>query len=270
MTLPTQPGRTPAIYKPAAVPCIDPAHGAAFIFLHGLGDSAEGLEGKLLAKSMLSLEWSKVANSPLDIADQFQQNSKLPWMHWVFPNAKENNDVRATAWYQPTKLSDRPELQEPEDEVGMLDSVAYVESLIDACVNKGIPSHRIVLGGFSQGCAMALLTDLTSSKYAGRLAGIVGLMGYLPLCDRLPILRAKAGLPSEHGAVPVFLARGKQDQMIPKSTYDQTLKALKIAGVASSSLEAKEYEGLGHSINGAVLKDLSEFLGRAVPDLGSF
>jgi hypothetical protein len=46
MTLPSQPGRTPAIYKPAAVPTSDPAHGAAFIFLHGLGDSAEGLESK--------------------------------------------------------------------------------------------------------------------------------------------------------------------------------------------------------------------------------
>lgn len=191
-------------------------------------------------------------------------------MHWVFPNAKENRDVRATAWYQPTKLSERPELQEPEDEEGMLESVAYVESLIDACVSKGIPPQRIVLGGFSQGCAMALLTDLTSTKYAGRLAGIVGLMGYLPLCDRLPALRAKAGLPATHGSVPVFLARGKQDQMIPKKTYEQTLKALSMAGVESSSLEAKEYEGVGHQINGAVLKDLSEFLGRVVPDLGSW
>lgn len=46
MTLPTQPGRTPAIYKAATTPPSDPAHGAAFIFLHGLGDSAEGLESK--------------------------------------------------------------------------------------------------------------------------------------------------------------------------------------------------------------------------------
>lgn len=247
MTLPTQPGRTPAVYKAASNPTSDPAHGAAFIFLHGLGDSAEGLE---------------------DIADQFQQNSKLPWLHWIFPNAKENRDVRATAWYRPTKLSDRPELQEPEDEDGMLESVAYVESLIDACVSKGIPPQRIVLGGFSQGCAMALLTDLTSAKYAGRLAGIVGLMGYLPLCDRLGDLRAKAGLPATHGDVPVFLARGKQDQMIPKKAYEQTLKALKVAGIEESSLVAKEYEGLGHQISGAVLGDLSQFLGRVVPDLG--
>lgn len=39
-------------------------------------------------------------------------------------------------------------MQEPEDEAGMLDSVAYVESLIDACVSKGIPPQRIVLGGW--------------------------------------------------------------------------------------------------------------------------
>jgi lysophospholipase-2 len=50
MTLPSQPGRTPAIYKAAATPTSDPAHGAAFIFLHGLGDSAEGLESKPLMK----------------------------------------------------------------------------------------------------------------------------------------------------------------------------------------------------------------------------
>jgi hypothetical protein len=52
MTLPTQPGRTPAIYKAAATPTSDPAHGAAFIFLHGLGDSAEGLESKHPAKHL--------------------------------------------------------------------------------------------------------------------------------------------------------------------------------------------------------------------------
>lgn len=266
MTLPTTPGRTPAVYKSAAVPPVDPAHGAAFIFLHGLGDSAEGLAGKSHQQTVCRSS----TDTWTDVADQFQQNSKLPWMHWVFPNAMENKEVRATAWYRPTQFSDRPELQEPEDEKGMLDSVTYVESLIDACVSKGIPPQRIVLGGFSQGCAMALLTDLTSSKYAGHLAGIVGLMGYLPLCDRLPDLRAQAGLPATHGHVPVFLARGKQDQLVPKRVYDQTLKALHMAGVSEFSLEAKEYEGLGHSLNGAVLKDLSDFLGRAVPDLGSF
>lgn len=44
MTLPSEPRRDDPIHKPAAKQVEDPAHGAAFIFVHGLGDSAEGLE----------------------------------------------------------------------------------------------------------------------------------------------------------------------------------------------------------------------------------
>ena len=44
MTLPSSPGREDPIYKPATKPVEDPQHGAAFIFVHGLGDNAEGVE----------------------------------------------------------------------------------------------------------------------------------------------------------------------------------------------------------------------------------
>lgn len=54
MTLPTTPGRVEATHKPAQNPTSDPAHGACFIFLHGLGDSAEGLEGMALADLKMS------------------------------------------------------------------------------------------------------------------------------------------------------------------------------------------------------------------------
>lgn len=50
MTLPTIAGREDPIYKPATKPTSDPQHGAAFIFLHGLGDDAEGLESKIRRK----------------------------------------------------------------------------------------------------------------------------------------------------------------------------------------------------------------------------
>jgi hypothetical protein len=46
MTLPSIHGRTDPIHKAATKPTSDPAHGAAFIFLHGLGDDAQGLESK--------------------------------------------------------------------------------------------------------------------------------------------------------------------------------------------------------------------------------
>lgn len=177
------------------------------------------------------------------------------------------------AWYRPTQFSpfpsDRPELEEAEDEEGMRKTVEYIESLIDACVNKGVPPNRIVLGGFSQGAAMSLLTDLTSEKYGGKLAGIASLMGYLPLAEgyKLMDLRAKCGLPPTQGEVPVFLARGKKDQLIPARIWNRTLKKLEEMGLNKSAMDIHEYEGVGHSLNGRVLSDLCEWLQRVVPKL---
>ncbi|KAK3715574.1 hypothetical protein LTR37_007062 [Vermiconidia calcicola] len=251
MTLPSINGREDPIYKAATKPCSDPAHGAAFIFVHGLGDSAEGLE---------------------PVAEQFQKNNKLSWMHWIIPNAQENREAMTTAWYRPTGFSqrpDRPELAEEEDEEGMRKTVEYLESLIDACTRKGIPPQRIVLGGFSQGCAMGLLTDLISPKYSGKLAGIAGLMGYLPLSSghKLQQLRAGADLPPTLGEIPMFLARGQKDQLIPKRAWNQSLKELEELGLNRDAMEVHEYEGLGHGLSGMVLKDLCSWLERVVPKL---
>lgn len=194
-------------------------------------------------------------------------------MNWIIPNAKENHDAMTTAWYRPSSLSpfppSRPELEEEEDEEGMMETVAYLESLIDACVNKGIPPQRIVLGGFSQGCAMSLLTDLVSAKYSGRLAGVVGLMGYLPLASkgRIQHLRAHAGLQPTVGEVSMFLARGKKDQLIPTRVWNQALKGLEELGLNKGAMEVHEYEGLGHSLSGPLMLDMCVWLERAVPKL---
>ena len=48
---------------------------------------------------------------------------------------------------------------------------------------NGIPSDRIVIGGFSQGGAVALYTALTLDK---KLAGVVGLSTWLPLHTTFP------------------------------------------------------------------------------------
>ena len=213
----------------------------------------------------------------LDVADQFQQGGKLPWMSWILPNAKYNPLTMDTAWYLPNALSpirpSRPELVPDEDEEGMLETVRYLESLIDACVDSGIPPNRIVLGGFSQGCAMSLLTHLTSSKYGGKLAGIVGLLGYLPLCDekqRIQELRAEAGLsPEVADTVPLFIARGAKDPLIPKRIWNYSLKVLQDLGINDSAMEVREYEGLEHTINGQLLRDVCVWLEKCVPALTS-
>lgn len=68
-----------------------------------------------------------------------------------------------------------------EDSKGMLETVHSLNQLITAEVDSGIEPGNIVLGGFSQGATMSLLTGLSSER---KLGGIVVLSGWLPLRDR--------------------------------------------------------------------------------------
>jgi lysophospholipase-1 len=176
-----------------------------------------------------------------------------------------------TAWYMPSTLSpypsNRPELEDPEDEDGLLRARGYVESLIDDLVVQGIPPNRIVLGGFSQGHAVTLLTGLTSARYAGKLAGLVGLSGYLPLQDRIQQLRTEAGLCKKIGDVPMFIVRGTKDVLVPKRHLRLQLEKLKELGVADDVLEVHKYEGLGHTLSPQELRDLSIWLEKVIPAL---
>lgn len=144
----------------------------------------------------------------------------------------------------------------------------YLVSLIDDLVSQGVPEKRIVLGGFSQGHAMALFTGLTSGKYSGRLGGLVGLSGYLPLIERIPKLREAAGLPEKiHDDVQVFIARGTRDMLVPKRYLTLCANTLLGCGVEQEHLTVKEYEGMGHLMSGAELRDLCLWLEGVVPPL---
>lgn len=151
----------------------------------------------------------------------------------------------------------------------MLRSVQYITGLIDELVAQGVPEKRIVLAGFSQGHVMTLLTGLTS-KYAGKLGGLVGLSGYMALPERVPALREEAGLPKDvEYDVPIFLARGTGDRLVPKRYHRLCCEALTKFGVKDEVLTVKEYEGMGHVMGGAELRDLCAWLEQVVPPLES-
>lgn len=102
------------------------------------------------------------------------------------------------SWFDIYSLSDH----EKQDEPGLLESsykgnlvsmrvhsqrrphaaIRIVTQLIAELVNEGIPANRIVLGGFSQGCALAIYTALTTEY---QLAGCIGLSGFLPLHEKV-------------------------------------------------------------------------------------
>ena len=134
-----------------------PAPTASIIVLHGLG--ADG-------------------NDFVPICDELDLSAVGP-VRYVFPHAPVrpvtlNGGMPMRAWYDILG----PGGKFGEDEPGLRQSAAAVQALLDREAARGIAPARTVLMGFSQGCAMTLLAGLRAPQ---RLAGLVGLSGYLPL-----------------------------------------------------------------------------------------
>ena len=102
-------------------------------------------------------------------------------VRFVFPHATIqpvtiNGGMAMRSWYDILT----PNLVKREDETGIRISEQAIQALIARENARGIPSSRIVLAGFSQGCAMTLHTGI---RFKEKLAGLMGLSGYLPLID---------------------------------------------------------------------------------------
>jgi phospholipase/carboxylesterase len=166
--------------EPAGTPA------ATIIILHGLG--ADGTDF-------------------LPMADELDLAAIGP-VRYLFPRAPVrpvtiNGGHRMRAWYDILGM----ELVRREDEAGLRESFADVHALIEREVARGVPASRIVLAGFSQGCAITLGAGL---RFSQRLAGLAGLSGYLPLAGSTAAERNDA-----NALTPVFLAHGSRDGIVP-------------------------------------------------------
>jgi len=158
----------------------------AIIWLHGLG--ADGYDF-----------------SPM--APQFQQLIQTP-IRFIFPHAPLrpvtlNGGYVMRAWYDITGL----DLDAREDRIGLNETSKTLDQLIEEQVASGIPSENIFLAGFSQGSASVLYGGL---RYPKKLAGIIGLSGYLPFYRTL----AQEANPTNQ-QTPIFLAHGLSDPIVP-------------------------------------------------------
>ena len=201
--------------------------GASLIVLHGLG--ADG-------------------NDFVPIAQELDLSS-VGGARFIFPHAPMrpvtlNNGFVMRAWYDilGTQLTRR------EDEVGLRESRSQIDALIAREVERGMPARRIVLMGFSQGCAMTLMTGL---RHPERLAGLVGLSGYLPLADTTAAERSDA-----NALVPIFLAHGRDDSMIGIDRAIASRDALRGLGY---TVDWFEYP-MAHSVCMEEIADLNRWL----------
>lgn len=204
---------------------------ATVIVLHGLG--ADG-------------------NDFVPVARELDLRSVGP-VRFVFPHAPTmpvtiNGGYVMRAWYDILGA----DLVRREDEAGLRSATALVDALIANEKARGIPARRIVLMGFSQGCAMALMTGLRHSE---RLAGIVGLSGYLPLAASTAAERHSA-----NADVPIFLAHGKVDPVVPLARAVASRDALVALGYAP---EWHEYP-MPHSVAPEEIEDINTFLLRVL------
>ena len=201
----------------------------SIVFLHGLGDTGRG--------------WSDVP--------QQSQLRDIPNARWIFPNAPMisvtlNAGMTMPGWFDMNSL----ERENLVDDEGRIDKAwRFVDALIEDEVSKGISPSKIVVGGFSQGGAIALTHALTS-KY--NIAGYVGLSTYLPMADSY----AKEGM-SEKKGVKVFQAHGTADPVLRFDYGASSCEKLKSLGL---DVQFESYAGMAHSACAEELDDWKDFM----------
>jgi phospholipase/carboxylesterase len=204
---------------------------ASVIWLHGLGADAT--------------DFLPIVTE-LDLAG-------LAAIRFVFPNAPVmpvtiNGGYRMRAWYDVLGL----EMLRHEDEAGLRRSLLAVDELIDAEKKRGIKARRIVLAGFSQGCAMTLLAGI---RHRERLGGLVGLSGYLPLAQKSAEERH-----AMNADTPVFMAHGQFDPVVPIMSAQASRDMLRDLGMP---VEWHEYP-MAHATCREEIENLSAFLKRVL------
>jgi predicted esterase len=121
-------------------------------------------------------------------------------------------------WYDIMQFE---KLNDKEDETGILKSRDYFFGLIKQEIDGGIPSDRVVIGGFSQGGAMSLLTGITCPT---KLGGIFGLSCYLLLHNKVRDL-VPADNPNKD--TPIFMGHGGNDPLVLPRWGELTANILK-------------------------------------------
>ncbi len=197
------------------------------LWLHGLG--ADGHDFAPIVPELVRPHW--------------------PAIRFVFPHAPVqpitiNNGVPMRAWYDIVSMDFRSRA----DSAGVEASIVELELLIEREIARGIPAERILLAGFSQGGAVILSALLRRTR---PLAGVIALSTYLP-----DPAKAAAARVADAISVPVFMAHGTQDPVIPVAIAEHTAQTL---GALGLPVEWHTYT-MAHQVCAEELHALGEWL----------
>ena len=185
------------------------------IVLHGLGDSMEGYR------------W-------------LPEMLRLPWLNYLLVNAPDDY-YGGFSWYE----------YDGEAGPGVRRSQELLFRVLEEAEKQGFAPESTALFGFSQGCLMTLETGL---RYPKKLAGLIGISGYLH--DPAQLLRELGPGAKE---LPILVTHGTGDPLIPIEKVRAQMELLKGAGLR---LEWSEFRK-EHTIAGEEeLRVIRDFLGK--------
>nr|WCC58208.1 carboxylesterase [Pharsalia antennata] len=182
---------------------------ASVIFLHGSGDTGQGL-----------LNWIKFL-----IGD-----FSLPHINFYFPTAPLRSYTPlqgelSNVWFDRYDITpDVPEHKETLESIG-----SEMKILINKIVESGVSLNRIVIGGFSMGGALALHT---AYHFNPGLAGVFTLSSFL---------NNNSAVFSEPKALetPLYMCHGDRDTLVPISWGQKTHKDLTKTGISGEFIPVK-------------------------------
>lgn len=160
--------------------------------------------------------------------------------------------MRMNSWFDLRSLNPN----DPEDEAGIESACKRIHEIIAEQEAQGVPTDRIMLGGFSQGGALSLYSAL---KYPKKLAGVVALSCWLPLHRKFP-----AGATEANKNIPTLQCHGDQDVIVPLAWGKASEVALS-SFMDKKNYKFKIYHGLGHSSSGQELHDVMDFVKAHLP-----
>lgn len=173
-----------------------------------------------------------------------------PPTRFIFPNAPHipvtmNNGYVSRAWYD---IISAEKNRRVIDESSLLSSRERIRQVIATENQRGIPTQRIFLAGFSQGGALAYFTALTHPE---RLAGVIALSTYLPSTERV-ITEANT---SEQD-MPIFAAHGTNDDVVTPEFGYQAITTLQEFGF---SPEWRTFP-IGHELSVSEIREIGRWL----------
>ncbi|MCU0788570.1 MAG: serine esterase [Verrucomicrobia bacterium] len=169
------------------IPARDPGSKRLWVMLHGLGDSIDGYR------------WMPEAMD-------------LPWMNYALVNAPDE-------YYGGYSWFDFAGDMTP----GVLRSRKLLFALLDELRSRGHPTEKTILGGFSQGCLMAVDVGL---RYPQAPAGIVGISGWVYEPGQL-----LEEMTADARQRAVLMTHGTLDPMIPFAAVRAEVRKLIAAGL---------------------------------------